>query len=191
MNISQIQAQISQADGQDPLAIPPVEKWNPPFCGDMNLVIKRNGQWWHEGTPFTRAKLIKLLSSVLKKEDEQYFLVTPVEKIGIQVEDVPFLIIDDERIDDKSGHKAIELITQTRDRVTISEEHPVELRKFDGNLVPYCHIRRNLWARVHQNVLYRWIALATEQPLDNGDIELCLVSNNYVFSIGLFTPSAD
>lgn len=201
IDIAQIQSQISDADTQGASAIPPVENWNPPFCGDMNLVIKRNGQWWHEGTPFTRAKLIKLLSSVLKKEDEQYFLVTPVEKIGIEVEDVPFVIISEQAIKHKAaaktdsnndtGYEEIEITTQTGDKVTVSNEHPVELREFEGNLVPYCHIRRNLWARVHQNVLYRWVEHALERTLDDGSIELYLKSCDYEFTIGLFSPSAD
>lgn len=181
MDFSALQKQISEAGNEaDQASLPPVDKWNPDFCGNMNLVIKRNGQWWHEGTPFTRAKLIKLLASVLKKEGDDYFLVTPVEKIGIQVEDVPFIVINDE----KKG-SVISVNTQTGDTVSISEAHPVELRIFEGNLVPYCNIRRNLWARVHQNVLYRWLELAKE--VQEGDTtKLFLSSADYTFCIGSF-----
>jgi hypothetical protein len=182
MDFAELQKQISEADGGDEKALPPVEKWDPAFCGDMNLVIKRNGQWWHEGTPFTRAKLIKLLSSVLKKEDDKYFLVTPVEKIGITVEDVPFVVID---ANQESTNAAIRISTQTGDSLTISEEHPVELREFEGNFVPYCHIRRNLWARVHQNVLYRWIDQAQSEK-QGAYTELRLSSGDYTFAIGRF-----
>lgn len=166
--------------------MPPVDKWNPPFCGDMNLVIKRNGQWWHEGTPFTRAKLVSLLSSVLKKEDQHYFLLTPVEKIGIQVEDVPFVIVD--------WHfegAALKVKTQVGDEVTIGPDHPIELRPFIGedesaeSLVPYCLIRRNLWGRLHQNVMYQWAEIAHEKTTDIGH-ELTLRSNDYEFSLGGF-----
>lgn len=183
MDIAQLQKQISAAGSTNARSLPPVDKWDPPFCGDMNLVIKRSGQWWHEGTPFTRAKLIQLLSSVLKKEDENYFLVTPGEKIGITVEDVPFVIID--ATPDKSTH-LIEISTQTGDTLIIGKEHPVELREYEGNLVPYCHIRRNLWARVHQNVLYRWIDQANEVKQENAT-ELQLSSGEYSFVIGRFT----
>lgn len=180
MDIAQLQKQISQSDGEVSRALPPVESWDPPFCGQMNLVIKRSGQWWHEGTPFTRAKLIKLLSSVLKKEGDDYFLVTPVEKIGISVEDVPFIVID-ASLDENTG--LISVSTQTGDTVKIGKDHPVELREFEGNLVPYCHIRRNLWARVHQNVLYRWVEQA-EEDIQPPYIQLRLNSGDYRFVIG-------
>lgn len=182
MDIAQLQKQISAAGiEQDERSLPPVDKWDPPFCADMNLVIKRNGQWWHEGTPFTRAPLIKLLSSVLKKEHESYFLVTPVEKIGITVEDVPFLVISDD-----FTHNGISISTQTGDSITLSAEHPVELRMFEGNLVPYCHIRRNLWARLHQNVLYRWLDMALEVSTEHST-KLMLRSGDYEFCIGEYS----
>jgi hypothetical protein len=185
MDIALIQKQISAAGGKDKKALPPVEQWNPDFCGNMNLVIKRSGQWWHEGTPFTRAKLIQLLASVLKKEGDDYFLVTPVEKIGIQVEDVPFVIIDA-----NDNGDIIEVSTQTGDTFSLSEEHPVELREFDGNLVPYCRVRRNLWARIHQNVLYRWVDIASEITIEK-HAELQLSSGDYHFSIGKFSLTAN
>ena len=199
MDIRALQQQIvshhdeENADNQG--SLPPVDKWDPNFCGDLNIVIKRNGQWWYEGTPFTRQKLIQLFASVLKKEDDKYYLVTPVEKVGIHVEDVPFVVIDDVVKDGK-----IQVKTLTGDVLTISNDHPVELRDFDGNLVPYINIRRNLWARVHQNVLYRWVELAKVEPispplLSSSEREeqqesrantysLMLTSHDYSFSIG-------
>jgi hypothetical protein len=182
MDIAQLQKQISAA-GSATSSLPPVDKWDPPFCGDMNLVIKRSGQWWHEGTPFTRARLIQLLSSVLKKEQDKYFLVTPSEKIGITVEDVPFIVID-ATVDKMT--QVIEIITQTGDSVNIGEAHPVELREYEGNMVPYCHIRRNLWARVHQNVLYRWVEQTSEVTHDNA-LVLYITSGDYRFTIGQIT----
>lgn len=183
MDIAQIQQQIGESGSANSSSAPPVEKWNPPFCGDMNLVVKRSGQWWHEGTPFTRAKLIQLLASVLKKEGEKYFLVTPVEKIGIVVEDVPFVVID-ASVDAVS--KRIFISTQIGETIEISKDHPVELREFEGNRVPYCHIRRNLWARVHQNVLYRWADDARKET-HNKLTKLYLTSGDYEFLIGQFT----
>jgi hypothetical protein len=178
MDISALQKQLTESGGKS--SLPPVDKWNPAFCGDMNLVIKRNGQWWHEGTPFTRAALIKLFASVIKKEGDDYFLVTPVEKIGIQVDDVPFVVIDDKQNDD-----GIFVITQCGDSVLVGPDHPIELREFEGNLVPYCLIRRNLWARIHQNVLYRWAEQA--ETLDEGEHRsLILHSADYAFSIGQY-----
>ncbi len=188
MDISQITSQLSEASVSDPERLPPVDKWDPPFCGDMDLIIKRSGQWWHAGTPFTRNKLVKLFSSIIKREGEKYFLVTPVEKVGIQVEDVPFVIIDDEITE-----QGVNVITQTGDKVLISEEHPVEVREFEQTQVPYCNIRRNLWARVHQNVLYRWVEKAQfdslskttdNPPSDKAKDHLVMYSGNFKFSLG-------
>lgn len=184
MDIFSLQTQLK--DVSDPDKTPPVEKWDPPFCGNMPLVIKNNGQWWHAGTPFTRAKLVQLFASVLKKENDDYFLVTPVEKIGIQVEDVPFVIIDDSKITgDNKTKSAIEVTTQVGERFVIDQTHNVELRHFKDHKVPYVHVRRGLWARVHQNVLYRWIEQATECQ---GALttQLQLRSGSYTFSIGEF-----
>ena len=187
MDLGKLTQQLT--DASPTKQMPPVDKWDPPFCGDMNLVIKSNGQWWHEGTPFTRAKLVSLLSSVLKKEDEAYFLVTPVEKIGIQVEDVPFIVVDW-----RFEKGALLVKTQIGDEVEIGPDHPVQLRHFttDANeagnaetLVPYCLIRRNLWARLHQNVMYQWAEIATETNTEKGG-ELTLKSNDYQFSLGAF-----
>lgn len=177
MDLGAIAQQLSDT-GANKQALPPVDKWDPPFCGDMNLVIKNNGEWWHEGTPFTRAKLVHLLASVLKKEEDKYFLVTPVEKIGIQVEDVPFIIVDWQQ-----SEQGLEVKTQIGDKFILSKDHPVELREFNGTKVPYCLVRRNLWARLHQNVLYQWVDLA-ETKEDGSKRFLKISSGDYHFNIG-------
>jgi hypothetical protein len=179
MDLGAIAQQLSDS-GANKQSLPPVDKWDPPFCGDMNLVIKNNGDWWHEGTPFTRAKLVHLLASVLKKEDDNYFLVTPVEKIGIQVEDVPFIIVDWQQTE-----KGLSVKTQIGDAFILSEDHPVELREFNGIDVPYCLVRRNLWARLHQNVLYQWVDLA-ETKHNDGKRFLQISSADYHFNIGSY-----
>lgn len=183
MDISKLSQQLS--DVSSARKLPPVDQWDPPFCGDMDLVIKSNGQWWQDGSPFTRAKLVSLFSSVLKKENDDYFLVTPVEKIGIQVQDVPFVIVD-WRFEDG----ILKVKTQVGDEVSIGQDNPVELRYFTAassqidaspkvpTLVPYCLVRRNLWGRVHQNVLYQWAEIAAEQKnhtrqsIDNAESRL-------------------
>lgn len=190
MDLGKLSQQLSNASSTR--KVPPVENWNPPFCGNMDLVIKSNGQWWHDGTPFTRAKLVSLFSSVLKKENGDYFLVTPVEKIGIQVEDVPFVIVDWHF--DKG---TLKVKTQVGDEVCIGHEHPIELRYFQASenqtqstlsqqtLVPYCLVRRNLWGRIHQNVMYQWAEVAKEQKTEKGN-ELVIQSQDYDFSLGVF-----
>ena len=89
MDLRALQKQIDQHTDE----LPPVEKWDPDFCGDIDMQIHHDGTWYYMGTPIGRKALVKLFSTVLKMEDDKYFLVTPVEKIGIQVEDVPFIIV--------------------------------------------------------------------------------------------------
>ncbi|MBF7074476.1 DUF1285 domain-containing protein [Glaciecola sp. MH2013] len=181
MDLGAIAQQLKEVkQGLNSQALPPVDDWNPEFCGNMNLVIKANGQWWHEGSPFTRAALVSLLASVLKKEADDYFLVTPVEKIGISVEDVPFIIGDWQQ-----DQHVLTVTTQLGDSFVIDDSHPVELREYKDVLVPYCLVRRNLWARLHQNVLYQWVELARERTTTKST-ELVINSGDYEFVIGRY-----
>lgn len=175
-DLSAFQQQISSQN----LALPPVDKWNPDFCGDIDLQIKHDGSWFYMGTAIGRKPLVKLFASVLKREGEQYFLVTPVEKVGIQVEDAPFIITEWQQQDDK-----LVLTTNIGDILIVDENHPIELfedKKTAANL-PYALVRRNLWARLHQNVFYQLAELGKEQ-LINGKKHLTLKSDNYTFSLG-------
>jgi hypothetical protein len=161
-------------------ALPPVDKWNPDFCGDIDIQIKHDGSWFYMGTPIGRKPLVKLFASVLKREDEHYFLVTPVEKVGIQVEDVPFIITQWQNEDNK-----LVLTTSTGHDLIVSSENPVQIfaDKKTGALLPYALVRRNLWARLHQNVFYQLAELGEEQALD-GKRHLMLDSGDYHFSLG-------
>lgn len=176
MDLSSLQSQL--AGQQDKL--PPVEMWDPDFCGDIDLQIKHDGSWFYMGTPIGRKALVKLFSGVLKREDEAYFLVTPVEKVGIHVVDVPFVIT---QWDQQDGHLVFS--TQTEDQFIVGPEHPVELRrdKSSGDVLPYAKVRRNLWARLHQNVFYQLVELGTEQQVDD-NTHLMLASGKYTFSLG-------
>ena len=186
MDINNILAQLvsDQVSNQDK-AVPPVEDWDPPYCGEMPLLIKANGEWWHAGTPFTRAKLVQLFSSVLKREGEAYFLVTPVEKIGIQVEDVPFIIVDSDIIVEDAVTR-VSVKTQVGDHFYLDEAHPLELRQYQDHLLPYVCVRRNLWARLHQNVLYRWLDQA-EIRQHGRQRTFWLKSQQLDFCIGKYT----
>lgn len=176
MDLAKLQQQIS-AEGSK---LPPVEKWNPAFCGDINLQIKHDGSWHYMGTPIGRKPLVRLFSTVLKKEDDKYFLVTPVEKVGITVDDVPFIITQWQQQDDK-----LVFTTQCDDNFIVSEEHPVELHKdkVTGDLLPYARVRRNLWARLHQNVYYQLVELGKEVHEDDRHY-LQLQSGDYCFNLG-------
>jgi len=178
MDLSQLQSQLATQQNK----VPPVEKWNPEFCGDIDIQIKHDGSWFYMGTPIGRKPLVKLFSSVLKKEQEKYYLVTPVEKVGIQVEDVPFVITQWE----KQGQLLL-FTTQTDDSFFVSGTNPVKLMqdKKTEALLPYVNIRRNLWARLHQNVYYQLVEIA-ETKVNGGVHSLELSSGEYSFDLGLF-----
>ena len=98
--------------------LPPVHLWDPPFCGDIEMQIRSDGSWWHEGRPIRRLSMVKMFSSLLKKEADQYYLVTPVEKVGINVEMYPFFVVDMEVV----GGTGIYFTTLTDDSVLLGEE---------------------------------------------------------------------
>jgi hypothetical protein len=192
MDLTKFQKQIEgSSDKTRPL--PPVEKWNPDFCGDINMTVTLDGRWFYEGTPVGRASLVKLFSSVLKREADKYFLVTPVEKVGITVEDTPFLITQWKELNaERSGDKGstLVLITQTGDEVILNSVDQMELRvppqaiqDKEATAIPYVCVRRNLWARLHQNVYYQLLEKSKEIT---GDGETCFVvrSANTDFVIG-------
>ncbi|MBL4631027.1 MAG: DUF1285 domain-containing protein [Paraglaciecola sp.] len=179
-NLAAFQQQISSQKA----ALPPVDKWNPEFCGDIDIQIKHDGTWFYMGTPIGRKALVKLFASVVKRENDDYFLVTPVEKIGIQVEDSPFIITQWHKEDNK-----LVLTTNTEHDLIVSSENPIQLftDKKTAAYLPYALVRRNLWARLHQNVFYQLADLAVElggeQDLD-GKPHLMLNSGDYRFSLG-------
>ena len=176
MDLAKLQKQIEET-GQ---RLPPVDKWNPDFCGDIDMVIKHDGSWFYMGTPIGRHALVKLFASVLKREGDDYFLVTPVEKIGITVEDAPFLVT--QWYEQDGG---LVFTTNTEDSFVVSTEHPVELYadKCSGDVLPYVKVRRNLWARLHQNVFYQLADIGQAQSWQ-GQQHLMLQSGDYRFSLG-------
>lgn len=178
MDLASLQQQLQAQQDK----VPPVDKWNPDFCGDIDLQIKHDGSWYYMGTPIGRKALVKLFSSVLRKDGDDYFLVTPVEKVGIQVEDVPFIVTQWEQNEGK-----LVFTTLTEDTFIVSAKHPVELKQ-DAKTqawLPYVKVRRNLWARLHQNVYYQLIEIATES-LEDGKPSLLIKSGDYHFSLGSF-----
>ncbi|MFT5676761.1 MAG: hypothetical protein ACI808_002710 [Paraglaciecola sp.] len=176
MDLGSLQKQLNELSDQ----LPPVDKWNPDFCGDMDIKIKHDGSWFYMGTPIGRKSLVKLFSSVLKREDDDYFLVTPVEKIGIQVVDSPF-VITQWHIQDKR----LVFTTQTDENILVSADNPVILQAdlTTGDILPYILVRRNLWARLHQNVFYQLAELGQQRQFE-GDNHLLVNSADYAFSLG-------
>ncbi|MBL4941569.1 MAG: DUF1285 domain-containing protein [Colwellia sp.] len=181
MSLEKISAQLSMQGNKQGNKLPPVEEWDPPYCGEMDLQIKANGDWFYAGSIFKRVSLVKLLASVLKKEADNYFLVTPVEKIGISVEDAPFVLTQWHWQDD---NKTTMVITNNvGDEFTLDATHPITLNDA-GEL--YVTVRRNLLAKVHRNVYYQWIDLAKEVNTDKGT-ELMFTSADVQFSLGVIS----
>ena len=149
---------------------PPVMSWNPPFCGDLDIRIARNGTWFYLGTPIGRFELVKLFSSILKVEDGKYFLVTPVEKVGIQVDDAPFIAVDFNEIK-INGEKALKFETHVGDQVIANAQNPIRVERdaVSDEPAPYIHIRNGLDALIDRKTFYRLVEIGQHKKLDNDD----------------------
>jgi len=146
---------------------PPVERWNPPYCGDLDMRIAADGTWFYLNTPIGRPALVKLFASVLKREGEKYFLVTPVEKCGIQVDDAPFLAVELD-VEESADGRALNFRTNVDDWVCCGPEHALrfEPEAGTGGLKPYLHVRRNLWAKVTRTLFFDLVELGEEREVE-------------------------
>jgi hypothetical protein len=146
---------------------PPVHLWNPPFCGDIDMRIAADGSWFYQKTPIGRPALVRLFASVLKREGDRYFLVTPVEKIGIVVEDAPFLAVELKLEPGDSG-QVLDFRTNVDDWVAAGPEHALRFtpEPGTGGLKPYLHVRRDLWAKVTRALFYDLVARGEERDVD-------------------------
>ncbi|MBS7553748.1 DUF1285 domain-containing protein [Ancylobacter dichloromethanicus] len=129
-------------------ALPAVESWNPPDCGEIDIVIDREGVWHHEGRPIRRPALVRLFASVLRREGARHVLVTPAEKLGITVEDAPFLAVE-MAVEPGEGEPCLVFRTNLDDLVRCDRDHPLRVEtRADGEPRPYLYVRRGLWARL-------------------------------------------
>ena len=149
-------AQADSSDGRS--GLPPVHLWNPAHCGDIDIVIRRDGTWLHENSPISRAELVRLFSTVLRKDPDGYCLVTPVEKLSIRVEDLPFRAV---AVTEAGG--VLSFTTDVGDVVEAGAEHPirVETDPVSGEPAPALHVRADLWARIARPVFYELVERAT------------------------------
>lgn len=175
----------AELDGLDGGELPPVHLWNPDYCGELDLLIRRDGTWVHEGTPVSRARLVRLFSTVLKREKDRYYLVTPVEKLGIRVEDVPFIAVS---MHASGGGKdvparKISFITNVGDRVVAGSGNRLFFRSGTaaGGDIPYIHVRAGLEARIARSVYYELVSSGSIR--DTGDGEC-----SGIWSDGVFFP---
>jgi hypothetical protein len=164
--------------------LPPVELWDPPFCGNLDMRIAADGTWYYLKTPIGRPALVKLFASVLKREGDDYFLVTPAEKCGIHVEDAPFVAVELKMTDGDAG-KVLNFRTNVDEWIACGSGH--ELR-FDpepgtGGLKPYLHVRRGLWAKITRSLFFDLVALGEER-------EIADEAMFGVTSMGVFFPMA-
>ncbi len=142
---------------------PPVHLWNPPFCGDIDMRVARDGTWFYGGSPIGRPALVRLFASVLRKDDDGYVLVTPVEKVGITVEDAPFLAVEMTREPDG----VVRFRTNVDDWVTVGIDNPLRFAPGASDaLKPYVLVRGELWALVNRPVFYDLVAAGETRDLD-------------------------
>lgn len=153
--------------GNAPKGLPPIHRWNPPYCGEIDMRIRANGEWIHEGDPIRRPALVRLFSTVLRREDDDhYYLVTPVEKVRITVEDAPLLAIRVDRFTE-AGVPYLRFTTLTEDAVVADEAHPLRVDySARGEPRPYVRVRDRLDALLHRNVFYQLVEWAEEVTLD-------------------------
>ena len=163
--LARIQAEAKQSKKS---GSPPVERWNPPFCGDLDMRIAGDGTWFYLGTPIGRKRLVKLFASVLRREEDgKYCLVTPVEKVCIRVDDAPFLAVE-MRVDNQGPDQVVGFRTNVDDEVRVDDQHPLrfEAEAGTGGLKPYVRVRGRLEALIARPVFYDLVALGTDETVD-------------------------
>ena len=164
-------------------SLPPVEKWNPPFCGDIDLKILRDGRWMYMGTEIKRPAMVRLFSTILRLDsDGEYYLVTPVEKVRIQVEDTPFLIVSMDKLK-KENKTSLIFYTSLQDEIILTKKNPISIEVNDKNEPsPYILVRNNLRGLISRSVYYELIEYAQERTIEDKKF-LTIESNNEIFKM--------
>ena len=162
--------------------LPPVDQWQPSLNGDINIRIARDGSWYHEGSVITRAPLGILFSSILRREGDEYFLVTPEEKWRLVVDDAPFYVIAVHR-EVRDGQQALVFTTKTEDTVLVDNGHPlrVEVDAITGEPSPYVEVRKQLDALISRSVYYELVEMAEIRQISGSEV-------HGVTSMGAFFP---
>ena len=172
-----------QADAAHTRKLPPIDKWNPPDCGDIDMRIAVDGTWFYLGTPIGRPALVRLFSTILRREaDGRYVLVTPVEKVGLKVEDAPFIAV---RVDaeGEGRERRLKFLTNVGDEVVAGAGNPLRVAFRGEEPRPYVHVRGQLEARISRAVFYELVAMAEERATRGGR-ELGVWSEGVWFSLG-------
>jgi hypothetical protein len=174
-------AESTQGDG----GYPPVERWEPDYCGEMDMVIRRDGSWWHEGTRIGREKLVRLFARILRKDaDGETYLVTPVEKIRIKVEAAPFLAVRADAAGEGRDQR-IGFTTNMDDLIVAGPEHPLRVELGEGGEPePYVHVRGRLEALITRAAFYDLADLAVEGETETGETMMGVWSRGVFFALG-------
>jgi hypothetical protein len=146
---------------------PPVHLWNPPYCGEIDIRIARDGTWFHEGSPIGRPAMVRLFASILKREGARYYLVTPVEKVGIRVDDAPFVAVD-VTATGAGRQQRLTFQTLTDDTVVAGAQAAIRVVRdpVTGAPSPYVHVRAGLEALIDRKTFYRLVDLGTHEEVD-------------------------
>jgi len=162
-----IAASAKAAQGK---GMPPVHKWNPPFSGNLDMRIARDGTWFYQGTPIGRPALVRLFSTILRKDGDEYFLVTPVEKVGITVDDAPFVAVDF-TVDGSGEEQVLTFETNVGDSVKAGPDAPVRVVRDaqTGEPSPYVTVRAGLEALIDRKSFYRLVEIGTHHRIDGQD----------------------
>ena len=144
--------------------MPPIHRWNPEFCGDIDMRIARDGTWYYEGGAISRPQIVRLFSTILKLEDGKFFLVTPVEKVGITVDDAPFVAVD-VTVGGAGDTQVLMFETNVGDKVVANEENPIRVERDPktGEPSPYVHVRASLEALIDRKTFYRLVELGAHR----------------------------
>lgn len=173
------------ADAKQSAAGPPLDQWHPPLSGDIDIRIAADGRWYHQGDVFQRQALVKLFSSILRREDQDYFLVTPVEKWRIQVDDLPFIAHSVAQVS-RDGVELLLFTTNVGEELLVGEAHPIQVESSaEGEPRPAVQVRANLWARIDRPSFYQLVDWAQVHSNEENEGETLSVSSaGLSFSLG-------
>lgn len=179
INIAQYVKDVQQSHKR---SIPPLDQWHPKHCGKMDLIIKANGEWWHEGQLMKRQSMLDLFSSVLWQEAGKFYLKTPVEQIEIEVEDAPLLVnrVEQVQID---GQAYLQLTTTNQDVVLVDDAHPIFMQEYAGERRPYVYVRFGLNALIQRQVFYHLVELGQLDETPDGKVVLTLKSGDLLLHL--------
>ena len=182
-NLTDIAQYIKDGQSGHKRSIPPLDQWHPKHCGAMDLKVLANGEWWHEGQLIKRPAMIELFATVLWKEEDKFYLKTPVEQIEIEVEDEPLFVNQVDQVE-IAGKIYLQLTTTTHDVVIVDEDHPIFMRAFQGELLPYVHVRFGINALIQRAAFFHLVEMGELRDDAEGQAKLSLQSGDLLLQLG-------